>query len=69
MREKFWWPGVYCDVTDYIQACGDCDRAGYLLTYHKKRRATVARNFLNQRREPFEMSKTGRRFSLLRWNT
>ena len=26
VRRNFWWPGMDTDITEYIQACPDCQR-------------------------------------------
>lgn len=41
VRDRFWWPGVYRDILDYVRGCDGCQHAQRLPTYHKNLRAPV----------------------------
>lgn len=68
VKDRFWSPGFYRDVKDYVRSCHGFQHARKLPTYYTRLRAPVTgllQNFSIDFTGPLKHSKTGKRFVLV----
>lgn len=66
--DRFWWLGVYSDMTDYVSSCDCCQHSERLPTYRMSLRApfnALFENFCIDFAGQFKQSKAGKMFVLI----